>query len=116
MKKLGVRPYLAGALFTLLLPVFAFFPTFSRAEEQSDAPRKVVMRVVPQYPEIARQMQVQGTVRIDVVVNPAGKMKAAQVLGGHPILVKAAMDAIGKWKWAAGQRETKELIELNFHP
>jgi TonB family protein len=61
-------------------------------------------------------MQIQGTVRIGVVVNPAGKMKAAQVIGGHPVLVKAAMEAIGKWKWAAGQQETKELIELDFHP
>jgi TonB family protein len=115
MKKLGVRPYLAGAFFSLLLAVFAF-PTFSHAQESSEGQRKVVTRVVPQYPEIARQMQIQGTVRIGVVVNPAGKMKAAQVIGGHPILVKAALEAINKWKWASGQQETKELIELDFHP
>jgi hypothetical protein len=38
------------------------------------------------------------------------------VVGGSPVLAKAAVDAIEKWKWAPGPQETKELIELNFHP
>jgi hypothetical protein len=32
------------------------------------------------------------------------------------LLAKAAIDAIEKWKWAPAAQETKELVELNFHP
>ncbi len=61
-------------------------------------------------------MQITGTVKLEVAVLPNGKMKTAQVVGGSPVLVKAAVDAIEKWKWGPAPQETKELIELNFHP
>ena len=73
-------------------------------------------RAVPVYPDLARKMQIRGTVRVEVVVAPNGKMKSSQVSGGSPLLAKAAVDAIEKWKWAPAPQETKELIELNFHP
>jgi TonB family protein len=100
---------------TVFLGILALSPTFSFAQDQSPQ-RKIVNRVVPSYPELARQMDIKGTVRIGVVVTPAGKVKTAQLIGGHPVLAKAAMDAIDKWKWAPTSQETKELIELNFHP
>lgn len=116
VRSLRVRPLAAWALLTVFLGILALSPTFSFAQEQSDSQRKIVNRVVPSYPELARQMDIKGTVRIGVVVTPAGKVKTAQLIGGHPVLAKAAMDAIDKWKWAPTSQETKELIELNFHP
>jgi hypothetical protein len=53
---------------------------------------------------------------VGVVVTPSGKAKFTQVIGGNPLLAKAAIDAIEKWKWAPAPQETKELIELIFHP
>jgi hypothetical protein len=53
---------------------------------------------------------------VGVVVAPSGKAKFTQVIGGNPLLAKAAVDAIEKWKWAPAAQETKELVELNFHP
>ncbi len=73
-------------------------------------------RVVPTYPELANKMQITGTVKVEVLVTPAGKVKLTQVVGGSPVLAKAAVDAIEKWKWGPAPAETKELIELNFHP
>jgi TonB family protein len=91
-------------------------PSFSLAQEPADAARKIVSRVVPDYPELARKMQIIGTVRVQASVAPNGKVKFTQVVGGNPVLAKAAVDAIDKWKWASAPQETKELIELNFHP
>jgi len=68
------------------------------------------------YPELASKMQISGTVRLEVLVAPNGKPKSTQVVGGSPVLVKAAVDAIEKWKWGPAPADTKELIELNFHP
>jgi outer membrane biosynthesis protein TonB len=61
-------------------------------------------------------MQISGTVRVEVVIAPNGKAKFTTVLGGNPVLALAAVDAIGKWKWAPAPQESKEIIELNFHP
>ena len=90
------------------------FPSIFLGQEQST--RKVQHRVVPVYPELARKMQLRGTVRVEVVVSPNGKVRSTEVKGGSPVLAIAAVEAITKWTWAAAPSESTELIELNFHP
>ena len=109
-----MRPFLGALLIALLGGAILSFPSVCFSQEQ--AKRKIVSQVVPAYPELARKMQITGTVKVEVAVAPNGKMRAAQVVGGSPVLVKAAVDAIEKWKWGPAPQETKELIELNFHP
>jgi TonB family protein len=111
-----MRPYLSAIFVALSLAVIVFSPASSLAQEQLEASRKIVSKVVPVYPELANKMQMRGTVKVEVVVAPNGKVKFTQVLGGSPLLAKAAVDAIEKWKWGPAPQETKELIELNFHP
>ncbi len=111
-----MRAYTLAALIALSLGVVAFCPPFSLAQEQPEGTRRIVDRVVPMYPDLARKMQIRGTVRVEVVVAPNGKVKSTHVIGGSPLLAKAAVDAIEKWKWVPAPQETKELIELNFHP
>ncbi len=111
----------AAALLALVLGAVAFSPPLalaqdSSAQEQSENKRKVVNKVVPVYPELARKMQISGTVRVEAVVSPNGKLKSTTVLGGSPVLAMAAVDAIEKWKWAPAPQESKEIIELNFRP
>ena len=60
-------------------------------------------------------MNVEGRVRLLVTVAPNGIARAIEPLGGSRLLLKAAEDAVYKWKWAASS-ETKEVVELNFHP
>jgi TonB family protein len=105
-----------AAFVAFSLGIFALIPVFSIAQEPSEASRKIISRVVPAYPELARTMQIHGTVRVNVVIAPSGKVKLTQVVGGNPVLIKAAVDAIEKWKWAPASQETKELIQLDFHP
>lgn len=95
----------------------AVFPaSASFAQESADGRRKIANKVVPLYPELARRIQMRGTVKLEALVASNGNVKSTQVIGGNPLLVKAAVDAIAKWKWVAAPQETKELIELNFHP
>ena len=116
VKKPSMRPFLVAALVTLFLGVIVSSPPLSQAQEQAEGKRTIVDRVVPLYPDLARKMQIRGTVRVVVVVAPSGKTKFTQVIGGNPLLAKAAVDAIEKWKWAPAAQESKELVELNFHP
>lgn len=78
--------------------------------------RKVVNKVAPFYPELARRMNLSGAVKVEVVVAPNGSVKSTKVIGGSPVLAQAAVDAMRKWKWEPAPQETTELVELKFQP
>ncbi len=79
-----------------------------------NANRKIASRVQPVYPELAKKMHIQGTVRVEATVRPNGSVKSTRVLGGNPVLVPAAEDAVARWKFESAQLETKEIIQLAF--
>jgi len=88
----------------------------SAQELKSDSDRKVVSRVMPSYPEMARTMHLTGVVKVEATVASNGTVKSVSVKGGHPILVQAAANAVAKWKWAPAAHETKEPVEVRFQP
>jgi protein TonB len=47
----------------------------------------------PPYPNLAKQIGMQGTVSVQVLLNEAGKVVSAKVLSGHPTLAPAAVNA-----------------------
>ena len=106
---------IAVALF-VLLPVLMLGPSHASAQEPSEGGRKVVTKVVTQYPSLARTMNLQGVVRAEVLVAPNGTAKLVEVKGGHPLLAQAAQTALRQWKWAPAPRETHESVELRFNP
>lgn len=111
-----MRPFPRTVILALSYGVLAFAPFASLAQEQAQVTRKIVSQVVPSYPELASKMHIAGTVRLEAMVGPNGRVKTTQILGGSPVLAKAAVDAVEKWKWSPAPQETKELVELNFHP
>ncbi len=90
-------------------------PSFGQTD-QTESKRKVVSKVMPAYPEIARSMRIKGVVRIEAVVAPNGSIKTTHVLGGHPLLAQSADDAVHKWRWESTPAESKELVEVRFDP
>ena len=104
------------ALFLALLSVLILAPATFAQQEQTESTRKILNRVSPQYPQMARTMNLKGNVKAEAVVEPNGVVKSVEVKGGHPVLVRAAQDAIYKWKWAPASRETREPIEVKFDP
>jgi TonB family protein len=47
----------------------------------------------PAFPPIAKQLKIQGTVNVQVLINEAGKVISAKAISGHPALVPAAQNA-----------------------
>jgi TonB family protein len=88
----------------------------SQSQQPSSDSRKIVHKVMPTYPEIAKRMQLSGSVKIMATVGPDGSVKTTQPMGGSPVLLQAAQDAVSKWKFASTSAETRELIELHFDP
>jgi TonB family protein len=111
-----MRPWVTAACLALCIGAIDFSQALCSAQEQSEGKRKIVSRVAPTYPELARKLQILGRVKVEVVIAPSGKVASMRVLGGNPLLAKSAVDAIELWKWEAAPQETKELVELSFHP
>jgi TonB family protein len=110
-----MRNRLAFALL-VLLPVLMFARNYAPAQDSSAGGRKVVTKVIPQYPSLARAMNLEGIVRADVLVAPNGKVTSVEAKGGHPLLIDAAQSALRGWKWEPASHETHEIVELRFKP
>ncbi len=102
------------ALFLTSIVILA--PGTVVSQDQAEGARKVLTRVAPQYPNLARTMNIRGNVKVDVLVAPNGTVKSLEVKGGHPLLVQAAQNALCQWKWEPGSHETHETVELRFTP
>ena len=92
-------------------------PNLTRAQSTTvsyGSERKIASRVAPVYPELAKKMHIHGIVKVEAVVRPHGCVKSTRVLGGNPVLVEAAQDAVGKWKFEPAQSETTEIVQLAF--
>jgi TonB family protein len=108
-----MRMWLGGALLAALATTVLFPPSQAFGQEDGLS-RRIKSRVEPLYPEIARRMSITGKVKLSVVISPNGSIKDAKVIGGHPILVNAAMDAVKKWKFEPATSETSGTIEVSF--
>jgi protein TonB len=107
-------------------PAAAQAPQAARAQAQRPAAggqirqAELVSRREPEYPKLARQMGVKGAVEVVATIGTDGKVKNVQVVHGHPLLVKAAVDAVMQWQYRPTllngvpvQNETR--ITLNFN-
>jgi TonB family protein len=67
---------------------------FSQDTGQQTITRKIITKVDPKYPQLARQYQLKGTVKIEVTDSPEGSVKNTRVIGGSPLLAGAALEAV----------------------
>jgi len=92
------------------------FACGQNASAEAGPGRKVIARVAPAYPEPARKVHLQGVVKVVGVVRRNGTVKSTRVVGGNPVLVNAALEAVSKWKFELGPGETTEPLEFTFVP
>jgi TonB family protein len=76
--------------------------------------RKVKSSVKPVYPDVARQMHITGTVRLEATVAPDGKVRDTRIVGGSPLLAQEATIAVKKWKYEEAPKETVEVVEVVY--
>lgn len=81
---------------------------------QNSTSRAVRSNVPPEYPNLARQMNITGSVQLQVTVSAEGNVKEVRVLGGHPVLAHAAVEAVRLWTFRSASAESVELVRLTF--
>jgi protein TonB len=80
---------------------------------------KILQRVLPVYPQLARSARVSGTVKLEAIITRDGRVRELKALSGHPLLVKAALDAVKQWTYQPtllnGEPvEVNSTIEVHF--
>jgi protein TonB len=75
-------------------------PTASRIRQGGSVQAALLVnKVQPVYPPLARQTRISGTVRLHAIISKSGSVESLEVISGHPLLVRAAMDAVQQWKY-----------------
>ena len=76
-------------------------------------------RVQPTYPPLARSARIQGQVVLAAIISKEGRIENLRVLAGHPMLVRAALEAVSQWRYRpyilnSEPVEVETQITVNF--
>ncbi len=110
-----IRTIGLGAILLLGTTAIVVPAALSQETVSDAAKRKVKSKVVPDYPPLAKQMNVTGKVKIEATISAEGRVTNTKVVGGSPLLVNSAMDALKKWRFEPASKETSEIIEFDFN-
>ena len=107
---------IAATLFATLTLAVTAVPVHVEAQpaQNEELVRRAKSKVQPAYPELAKKMNINGTARIEVVVAPNGTVKEARIVGGHPVLAGAALEAAKQWRFEPAPTESTGVIEFKF--
>lgn len=107
----------ASALFALVAVMAGAGSAVVRAQDSdNEIVRRAKTKVQAVYPDLARKMNITGTVKVQVVVAPNGTVKDAKVVGGHPVLASAALEAVKKWRFEPAAVESTGVVDFKFEP
>lgn len=110
-----MKSFSLAALFLMMTFSIACPPAANAQTADNSGHRRVVNRVTPAYPTIARNLNLSGTVKFEVTVTPSGTVKSVQLLGGNPLLGQSAESAVHEWKWEKADHESVEHVEVQFN-
>jgi protein TonB len=63
------------------------------------AARRLITRVEPEYPRLAKAARLRGEVLLSVEIDTQGRVANVSVVRGHPLLTQAAVDAVRQWRY-----------------
>ena len=80
---------------------------------------KLVRQPKPNYPPLAKQARISGIVHLAAVISKDGTIQDLKVIGGHPLLIPAALEAVKQWVYQPtllnGEPvEVSTQIDVNF--
>jgi protein TonB len=93
-----------------------------------DAPKKITRaeaisaiasKVQPEYPAMARQLKIQGTVELEAEVAESGAVTKVDIVSGNPVLTAPSVQAVKRWKFKPFVEDGKPIrvlapINLDF--
>lgn len=80
----------------------------------ADHQRAIVHREDPQYPEIAKKMNLHGTVKLKIWITAEGTIRKLEYIGGHPLLAESALRAVKSWTYTPAAQQSEMTVEIKF--
>jgi protein TonB len=59
----------------------------------------LIKKVTPNYPQLAKQARIQGSVVLQAEISKEGTIQNLQLISGHPMLAPAAIEAVKQWRY-----------------
>jgi protein TonB len=80
---------------------------------------KLLRKVIPEYPAMAKTARISGIVRLIGIIGKDGAIRNLQLVSGHPMLARAALEAVRQWVYKptllnGNPVEVIAPIEVNF--
>jgi TonB family protein len=107
-----LKPAVLVLIATLLWNTLVTSPASSQTSQSQT--RKLKVSVPPEYPELARKMNIQGVARVLLTVASDGRVVGVKELGGNPVLVAALTQAVRKWKYESADHESEIEVRFEF--
>jgi TonB family protein len=115
--KLRIAKRHVASMVCLGLLVFALAQyLLPRLHAQEAGERKRIYKVEPKYPEYLKRHDIGGAVRLSVEITPKGSVRTIEPLGGNPILVESAVEAVKQWKYEPAESSTTVEVKIDFNP
>ncbi len=84
---------------------------------KAEALSAATSKVEPEYPALARQLKIAGSVELEAVVGESGSVEKVNIVSGNPVLTKAGLEALMKWKFkpvVADGKPVKAIAPVTF--
>jgi TonB family protein len=84
---------------------------------QEEALKAVREKIQPVYPQMAKQLHLQGVVTLEARISESGGVGDVKALTGNPVLMNAAVAAMKRWKFtpfSADGKPAKAIADISF--
>jgi bla regulator protein blaR1 len=107
---------IAGLVSVRVFPLRAAgAPAAEESRTAGHPPMKILKKVQPIYPAVAKKAGLEGVVTLSVTVLKDGSVSNMQVIKGDPVLAKSALDAVRQWQFAPLDKPSAVTkIEISF--
>lgn len=99
----------------LLASLLLFWSIATMASNASELKRTVLQQRSPEYPELAKRLHLSGVVILEISIEPDGHVGDVKFESGHPLLGRAAEDAVRQWKYTPAAEATVTIVHMNFN-
>jgi TonB family protein len=76
--------------------------------------RKIAHRVEPEESPLAQKMQLHGTVKLKLYIDPDGSVHRVEYISGHPLLSQPAIEATKQWKYELSDKESTDEVSFKY--
>jgi protein TonB len=100
------------ALLAVLAAGFGFAQEGVKKVTRAEAMQAATSKVQPDYPPIARQLKVEGTVELEALIGENGKVEKVNIVSGNAMLTRSGADALKQWKFTPFTEDGKPVRAL----